>query len=127
MDKKQLVIEYWHQVARQDASTLRAYFAPDAIINWHNTNEQFSVDEFLVANCEYPGSWYGRVERIEVVSDDVLVAVAFVWTAEERLSCHAVSFFQFRGDKIVRIDEYWGDNGMPPEWRLNKGIGKAIR
>ena len=95
MDKKQLVIEYWHQVARQDASTLRAYFAPDAIINWHNTNEQFSVDEFLVANCEYPGSWHGRVGKNRGRIDDVLLLWPLL-TAEENFSVRRLFFFRLK-------------------------------
>ena len=45
MDKKQLVREFWREVAAQNKETLPSYFSPDAIINWHNTDEQFSVDE----------------------------------------------------------------------------------
>jgi hypothetical protein len=126
MDKRQLAIEYWREVAAQNASNLKSYFASDAIINWHNTNEQFSVDEFIVANCEYPGDWLGHVEKIEKVSDNLIITVARVWAATESFSCHVVSFFQFRGEKIVQLDEYWGDDGKAPQWRLDKKIGKPI-
>ena len=34
---------YWDAVARQDEAALRAYFAPDASIRWHCTNEQFDL------------------------------------------------------------------------------------
>ena len=56
MDKRDLVREFWREVAAQNEVSLRSYFSPDAIINWHNTNETFSVDEFIIANCEYPGN-----------------------------------------------------------------------
>ena len=105
---------------------LPSYFLPDAIINWHNTNEQFSVDEFTIANCEYPGKWHGQVERIEVVSEDLVITVARVWAADDEFSCHAVSFFRFKDAKIVQLDEYWGDDGPPPKWRLDMAIGRKI-
>ncbi len=126
MDRKQRVIEYWREVTRQNAANLRSYFSPDAVINWHNTDEQFSVEEFITANCEYPGNWHGHVERIEVVSNDLVITVSRVWATGDEFSCHAVSFFQFRGDKIVQLNEYWGDDGIAPQWRLDKKIGRPI-
>jgi len=126
VDKRDLVREFWREVVAQNEVSLRSHFSPDAIINWHNTNERFSVDEFIIANCEYPGKWHGQVERIEVVSDDLVITVARAWAADEGSSYHAVSFFKFDGAKIVQLDEYWGDDGPPPQWRLDKQIGRRI-
>lgn len=61
--------DFWRVVLRQDAKEIRTYFHPDAYINWHCTNEQFTVEEFIRANCEYPGEWDGEVERIEMIGD----------------------------------------------------------
>lgn len=36
----------------------------DSYINWHCTNECFNLDEFVIANCEYPGDWDSTVERV---------------------------------------------------------------
>ena len=44
-------------------------------MNWHCTNEHFTVDEFIQANCEYPGQWDGKIERIENVGDTVITVV----------------------------------------------------
>ncbi len=126
MDKRQLVKEFWRDIAAQNKVSLQSYFSPGAIINWHNTTEQFSVDEFIMANCEYPGEWHGHVERVEGVSDDLVITVARVWAADDEFSCRAVSFFRFRDAKIVQIDEYWGDDGPPPQWRLDMAIGRKI-
>jgi hypothetical protein len=126
MDKKQLVREFWREVAAQNKETLPSYFSPDAIINWHNTDEQFSVDEYIIANCEYPGEWQGHVERIEVVSNDLVITVSRVFSANNSFSCHAVSFFRFETDKIVQLDEYWGHDGPPPQWRLAMELGRKI-
>ncbi|MGL5693364.1 MAG: hypothetical protein ACRCXA_04750 [Peptostreptococcaceae bacterium] len=60
------------------------------MIKWHCTNENFNVDEYIVANCEYPGVWNGDVERIIQFNSDI-ITVTRIWN--EDISCHATSFF----------------------------------
>ncbi len=117
---------FWEAVIRQDAERIRPYFKETAWINWHCTNERFSVDEFIKANCEYPGRWDGMVERIER-SGELITTVTKVFSKEGSLSFHAVSFIKIEDDKIASIDEYWGDDGPAPQWRLDKKIGVPIR
>ncbi len=116
---------FWNAVLRQDANEIRQYFKPSAYINWHCTNEHFTVEEFIQVNCEYPGRWKGIVERIEQI-DDLIVTVTKVLSEEDGASFHAVSFFKVEGDKIAAIDEYWGDDGPVPRWRQDKHIGTPI-
>ena len=116
---------YWNAVAQQDAETLRAFFAPEAVIRWHCTNEQFDREGFLRANCEYPGAWNGNVERLEVLEDGLCTA-AHIWSSE--ISCHVVSFFRFRADGLITaLDEYWGDDGLPPSWRQAMQLSASIQ
>lgn len=117
---------YWKAVLEQDPDAMRAFFHRDAVINWHNTNEQFDTEEFLRANCEYPGKWRGELERIETIGD-LIITVARVWAAEQALSFHVTSFIRTREDKIISIDEYWGDDGAAPGWRAEMHIGRPIR
>ena len=44
----------------------------DAYVNWHCTNEHFTVDEYIIANCEYPGEWDGIIERTEMVNELII-------------------------------------------------------
>lgn len=118
--------KFWKAVLDQNADAIRGYFAKDAVINWHCTNEQFTVEEFLRANCEYPGDWDGEVERIER-ADGLWITVTRVWPKDKSCSFHVTSFIQAAEDKITAIDEYWADDGAPPQWRLDKRIGRAIR
>lgn len=60
---------FWEAVIEQKADVLRTFFHKDAYINWHCSNEHFSVEEYIQANCEYPGEWYGMIERTESVGD----------------------------------------------------------
>ncbi len=117
---------YWQAVLRQDADALRKFFHPEAYVRWHNTNEHFTADEFIRVNCEYPGRWEGEVERIEEWGETVITA-AHVYALDEPLSFHVVSFLKIKDGRILAIDEYWGDDGQPPQWRRKKQIGKAIK
>lgn len=117
---------YWRAVLDQDARRIRDYFADQALIRWHNTNEEFGVEEFIRANCEYPGSWDGTVERLERIGNLIITAVR-VYTRDRTSSFHAVSFIQTAAERIISIDEYWGDDGPAPEWRRDMRLGKPIK
>ena len=41
---------FWKDVLRQDRAALREYFTPDAVIRWHCSNEQFTVEEYIRAD-----------------------------------------------------------------------------
>ena len=118
--------DFWKATLRQDAASMRKFFAPGASVRWHNTNEAFSAEEFIEVNCEYPGAWAGEVERVERIGGLIVTAVR-VFAADRGASFHVVSFFHVRDGKIVSIDEYWGDDGAPPQWRLDKKIGRTIK
>lgn len=120
------IYKFWADVLRQDKATIRSYFHEDAYVNWHCTNEHFTVDEFIRANCEYPGEWDGEVERIENIGERVITAT-HVYTKDGTLSFHVTSFFTILEDKIVSVDEYWADDGPAPRWRLDMRIGGKIR
>lgn len=116
---------YWKAVLTQDAALMKEYFQKDAVVSWHCTNERFTVDEFIRANCEYPGKWDGTIERLEQLGN-LLITVVCVYSVENDASFHVVSFFGVEQDKIVSLDEYWGDDGIAPQWRLEKQIGTSI-
>ena len=118
--------QYWAAAVAQDANRMRTFFCTDAIIRWHNTNEQFTVEEFLRANCEYPGTWYGELERAEQLHD-LLISVAHIYSVEPAESHHVVCFMQLKDGRIAAMDEYWGEDGTAPQWRLEKAIGTAIK
>lgn len=117
---------FWADVLRQDADAIRAYFHANAWVNWHNTNEHFTVEEFIRANCKYPGQWDGEVEKLIVTPDNIITAT-HVYSKDKTLSFHAASFFWVVDGKIASVDEYWGDDGEAPQWRQEKHIGTKIR
>jgi len=110
-------------VAKQKADALRAYFTSDAIICWYDSNEQFTVDEYIRANCEYPGDWNGELQHIRKFEDGMVI-VTKIFSDE---STHFVTAFaKLTEGKICRLDEYYSDCGEAPEWRKNMNIGKPI-
>lgn len=117
---------FWEAVLKQDAAEIEKYFHADAYVNWHCTNEHFTVNEYIRANCEYPGEWDGEIERICDCGNSIITAT-HVYTKDKKLSFHVVSFFAIKDDKILSLDEYWGDDEIAPQWRLDKHIGKAIK
>lgn len=120
------IYRFWQDVLAQDAIAIRGYFHEGAYVNWHCSNEHFTVEEFIRANCEYPGEWDGEVERCERAGNLIITAVR-VWPRDRSASFHVASFIRVIGGKISSIDEYWGDDGPAPQWRLDKHIGTAIR
>ena len=70
--EKMDIVEFWKHVLEQDADKIRAYFCKDAYVNWHCTNEHFNVEEYIRANCEYPGDWTGEVERVEMENSRII-------------------------------------------------------
>lgn len=120
------IYKFWKDVLGQNADAIRTYFDKNAYINWHCTNEHFNVDEFIIANCEYPGSWDGEVERAEKIND-TFVTVTHVYSKNQTLSFHVTSFIRVMDGKIAAVDEYWADDGDAPGWRLDKHIGKPIK
>ena len=50
MDIKQ----FWKAVIAQDEEEIRKYFHKDAYVNWHCTNEHFTVDEYYADDGTAP-------------------------------------------------------------------------
>lgn len=119
------IYKFWEDVLKQDENAIREYFDKNAYINWHCTNEHFSVEEFIRANCEYPGEWDGKIERVEHV-ENLIITITKVYPKDRSISFHVTSFIKMSSDKITSIDEYWADDGVAPKWRLDKHIGTSI-
>ena len=116
---------FFDAVVRQDAETMADYFCRDAIVRWHCTNERFTAEEYIRANCQYPGYWRGELERV-IKKGDCIVTAARVYAADGAPSFHVASFYRLREGRIAELDEYWGDDGPAPAWRRSLGLGMPI-
>ena len=108
------ITEFWKYVLEQNADKIRTFFHKDGYVNWPCTNEHFNVEEFIRANCDYPGDWAGEVERTEVVND-LIITVTHVYPKDRSSSFHVTSFIRMEDDKIKSVDEYWAEDGEAPE------------
>ena len=124
MDIHVFMNDYWQKVAKQDREGLAMLFTADARIRWHCTNEEFTAEEFIRVNCDYPDEWNGEIERL-VVADGQIITVTRVWS--KTASFHVCSFFRVDDNRISQIDEYWGDDGEAPKWRQEMKIGTKIK
>ena len=120
------IYEFYSAVLNQNACEIKKFFNEDAYIDWHNTNERFTVDEFIEVNCTYPDKWGGEVERVEQIGN-LIIAVAKVVNIIDNSSFYVNSFILLENGKISKLDEYWGDNGKIPQWRIIKNIGVKIK
>ncbi len=107
---------YWQDCVRQDKESLRTWFWPDARIIWPCTEEVFTVDEFILANCEYPGDWSGELKRVTQTPAGAVTEYRIA-SADGKFSCHVASIFTLYKGKIVSLTEYYADDGPPPAWR----------
>ena len=116
---------FFDAVIRKDRAALRGFFRADALIRWPCTGECFSLEDYLRANCEYPGDWAGEIERVERCGD-LTILVTRVWPRDRGTSFHAVSFLRCVDGRIAELDEYWADDGPPPTWRQALGLGQPL-
>ena len=107
------IYEFYDSILNQNASEIKNFFNEDAYIDWHNTNERFTVDEFIEVNCTYPDKWGGEVERVEQIGN-LIIVVAKVINVFDKSSFYVNSFILL-------------ENGEIPQWRMIKNIGVKIK
>lgn len=124
MDINSFIVNFFNDVMEQKES-LREYFDENAKILWYETNEQFTVEEYIKINCEYPGNWIGKVNRIEQ-KDDLIIFVGEVKPKDELNCFYCTSFVKMKNNKILLLEEYWTKVVEVPTWRKEKKIGCHI-
>ena len=112
-------------VVSQNETEMRKFFHKTATIKWHYTNEKFTLDEYIKVNCQYPDEWEGKIEKYKKIGD-LIILVALISSKTKNISFYVTSFLKILDDKIIELDEYWGDNGVPPKWRIDMNIGSKI-
>lgn len=120
------IAKFFKSVLSQNEKELRTYFHKNAVIKWHYTNEIFTLDEYIKANCEYPGNWDGEIQKIEEKAGLIILACR-VFSLDNSSSFHVVSFIYLKDNLIINMDEYWSDDEKVPEWRRKMKIGKRIK
>lgn len=97
----EMIQNYWKAVLAQDEEAMRRYLHPDALIRWHNTKEQFTREEFIRVNCEYPGKWSGKILHFFPIDNGCLTIVQVIGTDA---SFHVTSILH-KKDSSMNIGE----------------------
>jgi ketosteroid isomerase-like protein len=119
MTTRDRILCYWDAFDRAAFDEARDFLHPELEVRWPNTGERFrGPDAFLSMNAAYPGRWRVSVERLEETASG-WVSVVRVSSPDGPVSHHAVSFFSFRDGFVHRIEEYWGLDEPPPDWRAS--------
>ena len=106
---------YWQSVIRQEEDKMTSFIADDAVIIWECTGETFSKEEFVKANCYYPGKWDSERVFLDKICNRY-ISVHRVWN-EEGCSHHVTSYLEVSGDKLTKLTEFWAEDGECPLWR----------
>jgi len=121
---EQIVRNFWSFFDEAAFDKAAELMESTAIVRWCNTREIFkSRDNFILANKKYPGRWRIMVEKV-LALEEMVISVARVEAEDHSFSLYVTSFFAFRDGRIAEIEEYWGDNGEPPEWRMKEKLAE---
>lgn len=113
-----VVRAYWELMQARDWAGLRQVLAPDVVVEWTASNEQFVGPEAVIGvNREYPEGWSIRVRGIlahgNTVASDVEVPMDDVGVFR------VAAFATVRDGMLASSVEYWIGVGadQPPAWR----------
>jgi len=121
---KELVAYFWSCISQAKFEDLLPLFHEDAAIYLPNTREVFERPvQYVAFNQAYPGRWTASVERM-LFSEDSAISITQVSNEDQSCSFFVTSLFELRQGKIQRMEEYWGENGSPPEWRRDGTLSK---
>ena len=119
--KEKIVEQYWKAFDEYNFDLAGTFMDTNAKVIWPNTQEIFKGrDNFILAQKNYPGTWKIILEKL-ISINEIVISVVEVTSAENSQSFYATSFFEFKGNYIIEITEYWGEISEPPEWRINVG------
>jgi len=54
----------------------------------------------------------------------VVISIVKVSDEEESAGFYVTSVFSFSDQLISEVQEYWGENGKAPQWRMYEGLSE---
>ena len=109
------VRQLWKSFNRRDFEAARNLIHPEFVCLWPSTRERIvGPDNFIAVNQNYPGNWQITIERVLAAGDQVVSEVTVEIDGRQE---PAVSFFELREGKIIKLTEYWPIPYEPPVWR----------
>lgn len=109
-DAIQIVQKFWELMATNNFRSIGSLLADDFGLEYPQSGERIrGRDNYAALNEEYPahGRWTFTVNKL--VGGDK-EAVSDVSVSDGVQNARAISFFEIRDGKIVKIVEYWPDS-----------------
>lgn len=119
------IAAYVAAILAQDAEGMRRWLHPEAEVRWVHSRERFTAEEYIRANCAYPDSWQGHIERLERIGD-LVIAVIRILSSDHQIRLRSVAFLKLKDGWVVDQEEYFCEDGNPPAWRQELGIGQLM-
>jgi len=116
MDRIAIIKKFWKLLDEQDWEGLRVLFHPECKIVWPNTSEDFTPDEYVRLNKDYPGSWKIELEDVSETKTKV-ISVVRITSKDNGQSLRGIGYFHLEDDLIYYLLEYFAPDTMKPEWR----------
>lgn len=119
-----IVKRFWTLMSDGKFDEVGKLMKEDAEVRLPNTREVFKGrDKYVNFNKKYPGRWIINLDKI-FSKDDMIVSAVKVESEDKTSSFYATSFFAIKDTLISEIVEYWGDNGEPPQWRVEESLSE---
>ncbi|CAK7086366.1 nuclear transport factor 2 family protein [Tissierella sp.] len=122
--KEYIVKKFWALMSDGMFDEVGELMEEDAYVWLPNTREVFKgKDKYINFNKKYPGRWIITLDKI-FSKDEIVVSAVKVEAEDKSSSFYATSFFTVKDSLISEIVEYWGDNGEPPQWRVEQTLSE---
>lgn len=109
MNQRQAAANSFGAMDARDYDHAGTRLTHDSVVDWPDSHERMTRDQWIQVNAEYPGDWAAVREQV-VATDTVVVSVTRVFArTSSGPVLFVVSFFQFQAAGICGLTEYWSD------------------
>ena len=116
MGKVDIVKTFWKLLDERRFEELTELFHPECKIVWPNTSEDFTPEEYIRLNKDYPGSWKIDLEDVTDANTKV-ISVVRIKSKDNGQSLRGIGYFHLEEDLIYYLLEYFAPDTEKPEWR----------
>jgi ketosteroid isomerase-like protein len=116
-ENREVVEQVFELVAKEDWDGVLELFHEDVVIEWPQSSERLAGKEAcLTVFRNYPGGFPKQRLRKTRAAGDLVVAEGDADYPDGR-TWSLVGIFEFRGGKVARETDYFGEPFEAPEWR----------
>ncbi len=114
-DNLKVVESFWQAFDVLDFDAAGALLHDDYLEEWPQSGERIrGRANFVTINKLYPDHWHVTILRM-IATGDIVVSEVRLEHKDELV--FAISFFEFKDDRIYRETDYWPEPYEPPAWR----------